>query len=312
MASPPTFIMSLDCEGKWGMADHLRPYHHRDLTTPKIIGAYRRLLDMLASHDIAATFAFVMAFALADGERRDLPILEERNPRDRWLAHYWRCLDAGLDDGWHVPEAFEMVRDAGRHELASHGFCHRPLGDGWIDPAGAAAELADAAKVAKLKGIAFETLVFPRNEVGNLKAVRAAGYSGYRERLLRPGGRIGRARALVDEFSVWAGPQPPQGMKQGLVAIPAGRFFNWRFGARRLVPPAVTIARWRRQLDECVRHGGVVHLWLHPHNFITGPGTAEVLETVLGDAARHRDAGRISVLTQRDYCLREAGIERAA
>ena len=26
------FIISLDCEGKWGMADKLQPYHHRLLT----------------------------------------------------------------------------------------------------------------------------------------------------------------------------------------------------------------------------------------------------------------------------------------
>lgn len=312
MASPPTFIMSLDCEGKWGMADHLQPYHHRELTKPNIVGAYRRLLDMLATHDIAATFAFVMAFALAERERSGFPSLEHRDPNDAWLAHYWRSLDAGLADGWHVPEAFDMVGDSGVHELASHGFCHRPLGDASINPEGAARELAEAAKVAKLKGIQLQTLVFPRNEVGNLEAVRAAGYAGYRERLARPGGRIGRAVALLAEFSVWAAPQHAQGVKEGLVTIPPGRFFNWKFGARRLVPPAVTIARWRHQLKQCARDGGVVHLWLHPHNLITGPGTAEVLEAVLAEVGRYRNAGRIQVLTQRDYCQREAGLKHAA
>ena len=65
-----------------------------------------------------------------------------------------------------------------------------------------------------------------------------------------------------------------------MVAIPAGFFFNWRFGLRRIVPPAVTELRWRNLLNRCAREGGVVHLWLHPHNLITGPGTAPVLSSV--------------------------------
>jgi len=64
----------------------------------------------------------------------------------------------------------------------------------------------------------------------------------------------------------------------------------------------VTIARWHNQLEACGRHGGVVHLWLHPHNLITGPDTAPVLDRVLGEVARLRDAGRIQVLTQDGYC----------
>lgn len=307
MASPPTFIMSLDCEGKWGMADGLKSYHHEALTTAKITGAYRQLLGMLARYEISATFAFVMAFTLSEEERKGFPLLERRDPGDEWLAHYWRDLDAGRDDGWHVAEALDLVSEAGGHEIASHGFCHRPLAA--IPDGAASRELAEAAKAAKLKGITLDTLVFPRNEVGNLRAVSAAGYVGYRERLQRRGGRLA---ALLDEFSTSTLPQPPLGEKDGLVAIPPGHFFNWRFGARRLVRPAVTVSRWRNQLERCAREGGVVHLWLHPHNLITGPKTAEVLDKVLADVARLRDAGRIKVLTQQDYCRREANRQQAA
>lgn len=307
MTIPPTFIMSLDCEGKWGMADRLQPYHHRLVTGANMARAYRQLLDMLARHELRATFAFVMALTLRDGERDRFPVLERRrNGGDPWLKHYWAALDAGLGEGWHEPDVFDMVRDAGGHEIGSHGFCHRPLGDGSIGADGAAEELGHAREAAKLKQVELRTLVFPRNQVGNLAAVRSAGYLGYRSRLARPGGKPGRALALLEEFAVWAPPQRPSGSGDGLVAIPPGRFFNWRFGARRIVPPAVTRARWRHQLDRCARDGGIVHLWLHPHNLITGPGTAAVLADVLGDVARLRDRGAIEVMTQRDYCERAA------
>jgi len=302
MTHPPTFIMSLDCEGKWGMADMLQPFHHRDITNASLAAAYRQLIAMLDRHQIAATFAFVMAFALSAGEREKFDVLDERrNPGDTWLRHYWDSVKRGQGDGWHQPEAFDMVRDAGRHEIASHSFCHRPLGDRSIDGAGAARELALAAEAARLKQVELKTLVFPRNEVGNLAAVRAAGYLGYRSRLDRHGGK---AAALLEEFVLWRGPQAPLASADGIIAIPPGHFFNWRLGLRRLVPPAVTRARWRNQLDACVREGGIVHLWLHPHNLITAPGTAPVLEDVLAEVARRRDAGKIAIMTQCDYCDR--------
>ena len=307
MSSPPTFIMSLDCEGKWGMADSLRPYHHRDLTDRRLAAAYSQLLAILARHDVAATFAFVMAFTLSQGERQKFAVLDPRhNGTDSWLSHYWASLNAGEGEGWHVPEAFDRVRDAGRHEIACHSFCHRPLGDDSIDDAGAAAELARAAEAAKLKNVQLRTLVFPRNQIGNLGAVKAAGFLGYRSRLDRSGGRRGRIGALLDEFDTKAIPQQPLAEREGLVAIPPGRFFNWRFGLRRLVPPQVTMARWRNQLDRCAREGGIVHLWLHPHNLITGPGTGNVLSDVLAHVARLRDAGSLEVLTQQGYCERMA------
>lgn len=302
MAAPPMFIMSLDCEGKWGMADGLQSYHHRLLTSDRLEGAYRQLLAMLDRHGIAATFAFVMAFALDEEERRQFPMLDEaKNADDPWLRHYWDSLKAGQGDGWHLPKALEMVRSAGAHEIASHSFCHRPFGDSSLDPAGAAAELAAAEQAARLKQVELKTLVFPRNEVGNLPAVRAAGYLGYRQRLQRRGGRIA---ALLEEFDTRRRPQPPTPAVDGLVPIPPGHFFNWRFGLRKLVPPAVTVARWRGQLERCARDGGVVHLWLHPHNLLTGPGTSSVLSDVLAYVGQLRDARSLDVLTQQEYCER--------
>lgn len=309
MNLPPTFILSLDCEGKWGMADVLQPYHHRLLTSTNLASAYKQLLNLLSRFDLAATFAFVMAFALSRKESEHFPVLHaSRRGADSWLDHYWACQKLGFDEGWHEPDLLERVRDAGEHEIACHGFCHRPLGEASVDPVAAAAELDAAMVTAKYKGLEVETLVFPRNEVGNLTAVKAAGLLGYRSRLVRPGGPIGRGAALLEEFNVWARPQPAAFPESGLVEIPPGHFFNWRFGMRRLVPPAATRARWRKQLKTCTRKGGVVHLWLHPHNLVSGPDTAAVLADVLAEVARLRDLGQIEVMTQQAYCRRVVGM----
>ena len=301
-----TFIVSLDCEGKWGMADHLQPYHHSMLTDRALAEVYDRLVALFARYDIAATFAYVMAFTLAESERRDFAELDDRSSGDPWLRHYWAHRDAGRSEGWFQPHALDAVRADGRHEIACHSFCHRPMGDASLPPAGARAELASAARVGALKKVEMRTFIFPRNEVGNLAALREAGYLGYRERLERAGGLRGRFTRLVEELNVRPAIQRPAAPREGLLPIPAGYFFNWRFAARRYVPAAVTRARWRSLLERTAAAGGVAHLWLHPHNLITAPKTGDSLEQVLADAARLRDRGLLEVRTQESYCRARA------
>ena len=296
------FIVSLDCEGKWGMADHLQPYHHELLTDEAIAAAYQQLVAIFGRYEIPATFAFVMAFTFTAEEREGFRDELLGDEDDAWLRPYREAVAGGYVGGWHQPAALEIVQAAGVHEIACHSFCHRPLGDGSISAAGAERELDCALAVAGLKRLDFETFVFPRNEIGHLDALRSHGFIGYRQRLRRPTGRVGRALSLAEEFNVWTASQRPVPAADGLVPIPSGRFLNWRFGLRAKVPPQATVARWRHQLRSAAQTSGVVHLWLHPHNLITGPGTAALLEQVLVEAATMRDRGGIRVVTQRDYC----------
>jgi hypothetical protein len=312
MGEPGRFIVSLDCEGKWGMADHLQPYHHQLLTEEALAAAYRQLTGIFARHGIAATFAFVMAFVLTEQEREEFRDQLLGDERDEWLRPYRQAVSNGELRGWHQPAALDIVRQTGVHEIACHSFCHRPLGERSVSSEGANRELDAAAAAARLKGLELETFVFPRNEVGHLAALKRHGFIGYRQRLRRPPGQLGRALGLAEEFNLWAPPQQPARAVNGLVPIPSGRFLNWRFGLRGKVPPQATAARWRHQLRSAAQNGGVVHLWLHPHNLITGPGTAALLENVLAEAGSLRDRGEIRVLTQRDYCREQLALGNVA
>ena len=311
MDGPASFIMSLDCEGKWGMADQLRPYHDA-LTDDALLRAYEKILQLLDRYDIAATFAFVMAFTLTKDERGKFDhILNPRTAgKDVWLEPYWRALGRG-EEGWHQPAAFDLVRRSARHEIACHSFCHRPLGPA-TSHGEAVAELGAAQEAARLKGVQLSTFVFPRNEVGNLSALRQSGFIGYRERLARPPGAVGRLISLGAEINTQPGRQQSHAASDGLVPIPAGYFFNWRFGARALIPPCVTVARWRHLLRGPHSDGNVVHLWLHPHNLITAPSTADVLDRVLAEVAAARQCGDIRIETQESYCRRMLAAMTAA
>lgn len=287
------------------MADHLTPEHHHWLTRPRLWDAYGRLLDLFARHRIEATFAFVMAFLLDPEEQRTHEPLFQDQPIDgrNWLANFRKAQDEDDLDGWSLPELLDLVRSHQRHEIGCHGFSHLPLHPGLVSREVMRHEIAAATTIATDKDLALRTFVYPRNLVGYPDELAAAGFRGFRDRLTVTSGAFGRAANLLAEFNVAAPPQAhssPGG--KDLIAIPAGHFFNWRVGLRRHVPRAVTRKRWTGMLDRAIERGGVVHLWLHPHNIISGPDTFYVLDDVLTAVAQRRDAGALEVQTQTRYC----------
>jgi peptidoglycan/xylan/chitin deacetylase (PgdA/CDA1 family) len=301
------FIVSLDCEGKWGMADKLRPEHHRLFNEDSLGRVYDELVSLFNRNDVPATFAFVMAFVLNEAERERFAHLFEVDDSKSggWLSHFRAARQAGKLAGWFAPHALDAVRAHPQHEIACHGFCHRPLGDDALSAEEARAELAAAQEIATLKGLSLQTFVYPRNVVGHVQALSETHYIGYRAQRPRPPGRLGRIGSLAEELYLWPEPEVQVRQPKGeIVRIPAGFFFNWRFGARRFIPPTVTVRRWKTLLDRAARNGGVAHLWLHPHNLLTGPETRETLEAVLAYAARLAAGGHIELLTQQAYCRR--------
>jgi hypothetical protein len=300
-----TMIISLDCEGKWGMADKIGPYHENFLTDEALARAYRDLIDLFDRYDIPATFAFVMAFTLDESERRTCSgLLRDVSISGKnWLVNYRKAQERGNLSGWHQPGSFDLVRKSGRHEIACHGFSHLPLDEKEIDAQDARLELQAASEIAHLKGVKLETFIYPRNHVGFVSMLPQHGYLGYREGLSRPEGKLGRVSGIVSQFNVFEKGQPSRSSVDGTpIPIPCGYPFNWRTGVRRLVPKAVTVQRWHGIMRRASERREVAHLWLHPHNIITGPETLIVLEQVLRDAAKLRDAGSISIVTQAQYC----------
>jgi len=298
---PGTFIISFDCEGKWGMADRITAHHDRVITREALIAAYGKILALLTAREIPASFAFVMAFVLTDDERRDFgPELSDITVNgDNWLRHYRAAELRGNLDGWFCPEALELVRRSAQHEVACHGFRHVPLSEPGVSRTDAEAEISSAAKVAQLKGINLATFVFPRNQVRHVEVLRAYGYCGYRT---APPTRRGRLSAMLREFHLRQKAQDRLAITDELVAIPAGYFLNWRSGPRRLIPKWVTAARWRAIINDAVNNDRVAHVWLHPHNIIDGPETFDVLDRLLMEVVSARRRSGMQTITQATYC----------
>ena len=291
------FILSLDCEGKWGVADHLDRNIHATLTDQNLRWAYDKIIALLDEYAVPATFAFVGCFAEAKSAleaRIDwLRSFEAHAPE--YIRPALHDMSEGSGQGWHGDWAVDAVGGASvDHEIALHGVTHVP----WTRLERSAAEdemgfLREMDSPVRNS----QTFIFPRNEVAHRDALATSGIKGYRK---APRQRS-RLASLASEFNVFSAPETDAEREKELVAIPAGYFVNWRSGARRVVPIDLSVARARQMLNKAQESGGVVHYWLHPENIASAPVTLQLLRDIVAEAAQRRDAGRCVLMTQLEY-----------
>ena len=294
---PARFILSLDCEGKWGVADALVRSHRRDLADDVLRRAYGSILSLLDEYRLEATFAFAGAFSQSAAEFARIRPEIERLGRiaPDYLVPALRDIDETNGAGWHGRHLVDAVTGARTtHEVALHGVTHVP----WTRLDGPFAE-AEMRLFETLEGPIRDsrTFVYPRNLVAHPNILAAHGFEGFRT--ARPS--RSRLASLLSEFNLFNAPEQPL-PGNGIAPIPAGLFLNWRHALRRLVPPALTRLRARKLLDRAAITGGVVHYWLHPENVASASATMELLRSLIRDVAIRRDAGHCEVMTQLGYC----------
>jgi hypothetical protein len=291
------FILSLDCEGKWGVADILNPRHQHDLSDERLRDAYRSILKILDEFQLSATFAFVGAFAQSPkGFERIRTAFDALGGRARaYLAPAINEIDDGHASGWHGHHLVELVAGSRTdHEIALHGVTHVP----WTMMDFASAE-TEMRLFDELEGPVREsrTFVYPRNLIAHPELLARHGFLGFRT--ARPA--RSRSASLLSEFNLFETAQQPESCRE-IVHIPSGFFLNWRSGLRRLVPAEVTRLRAKRLLAAAASDGGIVHYWLHPENIASAPATLEPFRALASEVARSRDAGDCDVMTQLGYC----------
>jgi len=272
-ASRPTrgvFTLSLDCEGLWGMADNRAVVSAGAIDDAALQAAYDGILAVLEENRLVATAAFVTCFASeTDALRENLDLFERLAALEpQWFAAIVPALKSGELSGWRGARQYRDMAAAGM-EMAWHGATHLPLSQATSDEA-VALEVELAQRLFAALGSRPRTIVFPRNRVGHLDALRAAGFDAYRD-APRPA-RLGRIGNLLREFNVASRcDAQPARMQGGWRVCRPGAFLNWPAGARALVPVSVTVRRWKAMLRDAAEHGGDAHMWLHPHNLISAP-----------------------------------------
>ena len=295
------FIISLDCEGKWGFADRIGLSHDQVLTHQNLHKAYDSILRTLADYNLKATFAFVAAFTLSEQDylRQKIWFSERLFAGKNWLDHFKRQVEQENNtEGWFAPDIFVRVREHQQHEIATHGFTHLPFQESLTSRDAIEKELAGINAWATWQGLDIKTMVFPRNRVGYTDLLVKAGIQAYRDMPLyfdmKP---RWAAEALKYIEGTVSQPHPKAASP---LKIPGGSLMAFR-RQYRLPPNFMILKRWQAIIDHAVEHKQVAHLWMHPHNMINGLDQAWLFREILKYAAGYIEKGQLHNLTQQDY-----------
>lgn len=293
---PGTLLISLDCEGKWGMADDPRMLDAHPITDESLRWAYSQLFSLLEENELRATFAVVGLFVAGQASARAYLREAASIPASSyWMKIPTMALESRASDGWFYEDLPRLVGQSGQHELASHGFSHIPFLSRGFTEGLAHSELAAMQRLSEERSWETQSMVFPRNQVAFTDLLGQYGIKRYRAS--RDGdGLAYRIKSLLSEFNLRARSQYSESRQ----VVPAGYFVNWRSGARLVVPPSVTTLRWKRILQHATITEQCAHLWFHPHNLITGKHQIALVGEMFrmaGDAVRR---GHLQSLQFRD------------
>ena len=78
---------------------------------------------------------------------------------------------------------------------------------------------------------------------------------------------------------------------------------NWRSHYREKIPVSITTKRWENIVKNAIQNNSVIHLWTHPHNFITGKNQFMLFEKILKIVSEARNQNKLNIMTQNEYCL---------
>lgn len=297
-------IISYDCEGVWGMLDKLDSLDEAVFNRKSIISLYKKIIRLHEAHSIPATFAFVGALI---SEKSEFDTARKKFHKAKsinaWCAKLNSVSCKFSEQDLHIPELLDIVKSSKvHHEIATHGYSHVIMNDE-LDDLSLSFELEGIKRISEIKHLEISTIIFPRNVV-NYKFLDRADYiQGFRAppKQYAPlsHNAIKRAFSLLKEF--WPICRSEKFSMYGTKTVIPGDFFvNWRSGLRRLVPVWLTILRFRFALHHARKNDGVVHIWLHPHNLLTGNDQFELLSSMLSIVNEYRSNEGLKVLTQNE------------
>lgn len=296
MSEKAAFTLSLDCEGLWGVADQPSVISGHIINQSTLTNAYAFIRETLNACQLKASLAFVTSFAAGkEVLSEELPIIREMaSLAPSWFINMLPLFERGEFDGWDGSNFYSQL-EADGHEMAWHGTTHLPL----IDSTPAIAidlELKLARRIYHNLGKQPRSIVFPRNRIGHLQRLSDFGFKTYRNS--QDKNVVVRAADFLSEWSIFdSRVHAKPSVRNGWCVTPAGFFLNWPSGPRACIPTSVTVARWKSLLRSAVASGGYVHMWFHPHNFITAPSMKAAFSSVMSEVAKLSRSGELAVLT---------------
>ncbi len=304
-------IISLDAEQIWGHLDLLNEQQFCE-RYPSALAAYDRLLGVLCSAGVSATWLVVGGMALAESDG-------PRDPRLLGLPARWtRSIppgDEGIAALWYRRSFVKRLAEARpKQDVGLHGGLTHLIWTDWRSkPEVIRREFfggIEALEAVRVRPVSFS---FPRNQEACHGLLASNGILCYRGRPPVLSEKLGRTlpgsllRILEELGRAKPPPVWPKETLPGLWNIPASLFLYPIGESRsRLVVLRSRIERVARGLDAAIRHNGVFHFCLHPVNLAESPKGFSVFEGILERILKARESGDIETLTMAELAARMA------
>ena len=296
------FTLSLDCEGLWGVADHLNE-STKAINQNSLAEVYTYISDVLSHYSISATYAFTSLFTQDEASilKYKDSIDSRVSTNDRWYRYISQMLADQNFDGWLGRDFYLQARSA-EHEIGWHGFTHHPLSADTHESI-VKYELEESLRIAKQENLNLKSIVFPRNDIGHLKLFFSDGFKCYRKGIIEQSKLYSnKYYRVLDEFNIFKASESfPIVNENILAALPAGYFLNWPSGPRKIIPTSVTNKKWSNLLSSASKKHQQVHMWFHPHNMITAPKMRDSFEYIIKKVSKGVAKGDLLNLTMKDF-----------
>lgn len=279
-------VISLDFELYWGVRDKrtLADSKKNLQGTRQVIPA---ILELFNKYEIHATWATV-GFLFCETREELIGTLPKELPdyADPNLSPY-RYVQSGalgareqVDPYHYAPSLIRLISSCPHQYIGSHTHSHYYCLEPGQTVQTFAEDLAAFKRVARKKGYAPTSIVFPRNQFASsyLAVCKQHGFAAYRgnERSWMyeagPGAQdtlLKRALRLADAYVNLSGHhayEPLSASQEGLVDVPASRFLR-PYSPRLRWLENVRLGRLRRDLLFAAKNRRLYHLWWHPENF---------------------------------------------
>ncbi len=307
---PSTVVISLDLELSWGQFDHTPSSELRDRARWTHDIGVPRLLSLLSTNGLSATWAVVGAMM-----QDRLPHVDQfEEVRYLHFQQPWfSCVPKGAQEAdapeWFGASLIEMIRKAlPAQELGFHSFSHVIFGDPGTPTQRARQEFEACRQLAEELEIDGTSFVFPRNSVNHLDLLQASGFRTFRSSDLLPFNLplpCGRAiSGILSDFAALTPCIVKPIINNGLIELPGSLMVRYAGGWRKFIPDACRSRRLEAGLDRVIREGGVFHVWFHPENlYDSRPRLERVIERFFTRVRREVAANRVRCLTMGELAI---------
>lgn len=297
MISKGIMCISLDTELLWGMHDTIDledAYINRIRSVnSKVIPA---LLELFDRYDVHVSWAVVGGIMLDNGQEyiKNAPqedmypsYLNDRRSSYRFRDEWGK--EKKTDELFFQPEIIETISKYPNQYIGSHTYSHYYCREAGQTKEQFAADTDSAVAVAEKRGMLLRSIVFPKNEVNDdyLEVCYKAGFKVYRGIeenwiYMLKNRTLQRILRFADSYFPLSGSN---------VALPQYVHSMMNIRGSRILRPynrklffleELKVRRIKGQMLHAAKHGGVFHLWWHPHNFGADlEKNIEMLESIL-------------------------------